>query len=524
VQACIAAQAAGGVSAGIYSSCSSDEVAYVLAHCEAPFVVVENGQRFREQIEPILDQLPALQKVILIESDEMVLNDKVILFSQVLELGRHAGASRLTERREHIRPEGVSTLIYTSGTTGPPKAVMLSHRSVAWTVNTAVTLMNVCETDTLVSYLPLAHIAEQMFSVYAPMFSGLVLYFAESMDKLPDNLKEVQPTVFFGVPRVYEKFYDKVQEKVSSATGVKRVLLTWARAVATQYWEHHHASQAVSPALKVQYRLAKKLVFDKLKPLLGLGAARLCVTGAAPISQEIIQFFMGLDIPIYEVYGQSEDTGPASFNIPGATRLGTVGRPLPGLELKIAEDGEILVRGPSIFSGYLKDQPATDEAIKGGWLYSGDVGHLDEQGFLKITDRKKDLLITAGGKNISPQNLEGMLKQNSLVSQAVVIGDQKKYLVALLTPQTDNLLAFADKLGIRSKSISELVKNKLVHGEIQRGIDAMNEKLAPAEQIKKFILLSRDFSIEDGELTPTMKVKRKVINARYQERIESLYV
>jgi long-chain acyl-CoA synthetase len=522
-QACIATQAANAVSAGIYTSCSAQEVAYILGHCEAPMVVVENGKRWREQIQPVLHLMPHLQKVILIEPDDLPQDDRIVTFSQVLELGRKASKKALEERISKIRPDGLATLIYTSGTTGPPKAVMLSHRSIDWTVVTAVNLLKVGQGDSLLSYLPLAHVAEQMFSVYAPIYSGLLLYFAESMEKLPENLQEVQPTVFFGVPRVYEKFYDKVSEKVNSASGVKGFLLLWARGVATKWWELNHHGQSPSSLLSLQYALAKRLIFNKLKPLLGLGRARLCVTGAAPISQDIIRFFMSLDVPIYEVYGQSEDTGPTTFNIPGATRLGTVGRPIPGLELKIAGDGEIMVRGPNIFLGYLKDQAATDETLSRGWLHSGDVGYIDKEGFLHITDRKKDLLITAGGKNIAPQNLESMLKQIPLVSLAVVIGDQKKYLVALLTPNHDNLKAFASAQGVKERELRELVTHKKVLSEIQMHIDKINEHLAPVEQIKKFTLLSKDFSVEEGELTPTMKIKRKVINSRYQDNIDSLY-
>ena len=269
--------------------------------------------------------------------------------------------------------------------------------------------------------------------------------------------------------------------------------------------------------------LARKLVFNKLKNILGLGEVRACVSGAAPLSKDIISFFAGLDLPIYEVYGQSEDCGPTTFNAPRATRLGTVGKPLAGLQIKIEKDGEICVKGPNVFKGYLKDEAATHGALKDGWLHSGDIGHLDSEGYLTITDRKKDLLITAGGKNISPQNLECLLKQIPFVNLAVVIGDQKKYLSALLTPDQEALSLFAQEHQLGVDSLSDFVQHPRILDEIQCHIDKINQSLASVEQIKRFILLAADFSIENGELTPTLKIKRKAINIRYQKQIDALY-
>ncbi len=521
--AAIAAQATHGVCAGIYNSCSPEEIAHILSHSEAPFLVVENGKRFREQIKPILQQLPTLSKIILIEPDDIENDDQIMTFSQVIDKGSQVPLKVLTERTGRIRPEGVATLIYTSGTTGPAKAVMLSHRSIYWTVSTCVKMFELTDKDRMISYLPLAHIAEQMFSLYAPICSGMQLYFAESLDQLPDNLKQVKPTLFFGVPRVYEKFHAKILPKLESAQGFKAKLLNFSRNSAQIYWNYEHRNLPVPLLTEAQMALARKLVFNKLKNLLGFGELRACVSGAAPLSKDIIAFFTNLDLPIYEVYGQSEDCGPTTFNIPRAARLGTVGKPLPGLQIKIEKDGEICVKGPNVFKGYLKDEAATAETLKDGWLHSGDIGHLDSEGYLCITDRKKDLLITAGGKNISPQNLEGMLKQIPLVNLAVVIGDQKKYLSALLTPNQETLGLFAREHKLGTDHLPELVRHPKVLGEIQIHLDKINQTLASVEQIKRFSLLPQDFSIETGELTPTMKIKRKVINSRYQEQIEALY-
>jgi long-chain acyl-CoA synthetase len=362
-----------------------------------------------------------------------------------------------------------------------------------------------------------------MFSLYAPICTGMQLYFAESMEQLPENLKEMKPTLFFGVPRVYEKFYAKILPKLKSAQGLKAKLLNFSQNSAQTYWNYEHRNLPVPILAEARMSIARKLVFSKLKELLGFSEVRVCVSGAAPLSKDIISFFTGLDLPIYEVYGQSENCGPTTFNSPRATRLGTVGKPLAGLQIKIEKDGEICVKGPNVFKGYLTDEAATGEALKDGWLHSGDIGHLDSEGYLCITDRKKDLLITAGGKNISPQNLEGMLKQIPFVNLAVVIGDQKKYLSALLTPNQETLKIFAEENELKTDSLADWVKHPQVIGEIQSHIDRINQTLASVEQIKRFTLLSSDFSIENGELTPTMKIKRKVINMRYQEQIEALY-
>ncbi|MEI6805288.1 MAG: long-chain fatty acid--CoA ligase [Myxococcaceae bacterium] len=521
--AALAAQATHGVCAGVYNSCSAEEIAHILGHCEAPFIVVENGKRFREQIKPVLHLLPALSKVILMEPDDIENSEQLMTFSQVMEKGSKVTSKILSERTSRIRPEGIATLIYTSGTTGPAKAVMLSHRSIYWTVSTCVKMFELTDKDRMISYLPLAHIAEQMFSLYAPICTGMQLYFAESMEQLPENLKEVRPTLFFGVPRVYEKFHAKILPKLKSAKGLKAKLLNFSEKSAQTYWNYEHRNLPVPAMTKAKMSLARKLVFSKLKDLLGFSEVRACVSGAAPLSKDIISFFTGLDLPIYEVYGQSEDCGPTTFSAPRAMRLGTVGKPLPGLQIKIEKDGEVCIRGPNVFKGYLKDEAATAEALKDGWLHSGDIGHLDSEGYLCITDRKKDLLITAGGKNISPQNLEGMLKQIPFVNLAVVIGDQKKYLSALLTPNHENLKIFAEENKLTSESLADWVRHPQVLSEIQSHIDKINQTLASVEQIKKFTLLASDFSIENGELTPTMKIKRKVINTRYQEQIEALY-
>ena len=326
---------------------------------------------------------------------------------------------------------------------------------------------------------------------------------------------EVQPTIFFGVPRIWEKFYAKIQLSLNDLPSSKANIFKWASAVGKDYHKQKNKGLPGSIFLRLQYKLAKKLAFDKVKQKIGLGKAKICVSGAAPISAEILEFMSGLDVVIREVYGQSEDTGPTSFNQPGATQFGSVGPVFPGVEVKIAEDDEILVRGKNVFLGYYKDEEATNKTIVDGWLHSGDLGKFDEDGFLYIIGRKKEIIITAGGKNISPKNIESDLKDIALVSQAVVIGDKRKFLSALITLDQDIL---------NTRSFSEPAhEDPKILKEIQDGVDAMNKKLARVENIRKFRILHRDFSIDEGELTPTLKIKRRIIYQNWADEIEKIY-
>ena len=421
---------------------------------------------------------------------------------------------------QKLDPEGVATLIYTSGTTGPPKGVMLSHENIAWTSKIAEGLVSLRSDDCSLSYLPLSHIAEQMFSIHGPITAGCAVYFAESIDKVPDNVKEVQPTVFFGVPRIWEKFYAGVNNKLADATGVKAKLVTWAQSVGQRAIEVKNRGQVPSGMLAVEYALATKLIFSKLKPALGLGRARVCVSGAAPIAPEILQFFAGLDIVVHEVYGQSEDCGPTSFNLPGRTRYGTVGPAVPGVEVKIADDGEICVRGKNVFKGYYKDKETTDETLIDGWLHSGDLGAFDSEGFLSITGRKKDIIITAGGKNITPKNIESSLKNIDVVGEAVLVGDRRKFISALISLDPDAIEKWASERGL---AVDGIHTNEALRAHIQEGVNKVNELYARVESVRKFAVLPRPLSIEGGELTPTLKVKRKIVYENFAEIIEDIY-
>ncbi len=515
----LGAMAAGGASAGIYATSSASEVAYIVGHAESKVVLVENEDQWRK-VEKELDHLPLLSKVVLMRDVTGVTHDKVLSWEAFLAKADEVSEERLLERTHALEPKGLAVLIYTSGTTGPPKGVMLSHEALGFTAAIAKKIGNLSSRDCSLSYLPLSHIAEQVFTIHAPITAGSSVYFAEALDKVPDNLKEIQPTVFFGVPRIWEKFHAGISNKMVHAKGAKKLLVEWARRVGTRVTDLRNTGREPQGLLAVEYAVAKKLVFDKLKPAIGLGRARLCVTGAAPVAKEVLEFFGSLDVIILEVYGQSEDCGPTSFNLPGRAKFGSVGPSIEGVEVKIAADGEILVKGPNVFLGYYKEPEATAETLVDGWLHSGDLGTFDAEGFLSITGRKKEIIITAGGKNIAPKNIEASLKNCALVSEAVVIGDRRKFLSVLLTLDPEAANEFARERGLPTDKPHLL---GAIRDEVQRAIDEVNRDLARVETVKKFTILERAFGVDTGELTPTFKVKRKVVGERYSAEIEAMY-
>ena len=508
-----AAMMAGGVPAGIYTTCSAEEVQYIVHHSESLVVLVENTEQLAK-VKAKRAELPLLKWIVTMKGVTAT-GDDVLTWEDFLAKGETVADSELDKRVNAIEQADLATLIYTSGTTGPPKGVMLSHKNIAWASQALLDVAGRRTDDVSLSYLPLSHIAEQMASIHMPATAGTTVYFAESLEKLADNLKDARPTVFFGVPRVWEKFHSVLAGKLADATGAKKFLVEWARKVCTQVNAHRFRGESIPKVLELQYRLVDRLVISKIKLALGLDRAAHLISGAAPIATDVLEFFASLDLPISEIYGQSEDCGPTSFNLPGRTKLGTVGPPFPGIEVKIADDGEILVRGPHVFLGYYKEPEATADSLKDGWLCSGDLGAFDDQGFLSITGRKKEIIITAGGKNIAPKNIEALIKQSPLVGEAVVIGDRRKYLTALVTldePAARKLLPSGD-----------LTKAPEIRSTIQTQIDTVNQTLARVEQIKKFVILPSAFGIDSGELTPTMKIKRKVVAQKYASEIEAMY-
>ncbi len=502
-----AAMMAGGAPAGIYTTCSPDEVQYIIHHAEAHVVLVEDAMQLAK-VKARRAELPLLKTIVVMRGASGT-GDDVITWDELLARGE-AGAldSDLDARLAAIQPTDLATLIYTSGTTGPPKGVMLSHENLAWTARLTVDLAGRRTDEVSVSYLPLSHIAEQMCTLHMPATGGSTVWFAEAIDKVPDAIKAARPTAFFGVPRIWEKFHAVLAGKLGELTGAKKALVAWARGVCTRVHGYRDRGEAVPTGLELQYKLANKLVLAKLKAAMGFDRARELVSGAAPIAPDVLAFFQSIDLPIREIYGQSEGSGPTSYNLPGKTKLGTVGPPLPGVQVKIGEDGEILVKGPNIFLGYYKEPEATAEALRDGYLCSGDLGAFDKEGFLSITGRKKEIIITAGGKNIAPKNIEAALKESPLIGEAVVIGDRRKYLTVLLT-------------------LDDVTAGKLDRAAIERAIqtriDEVNQTLARVEQVKKFAILPRPFGIDTGELTPTMKIKRKVVASKFAREIDAMY-
>jgi long-subunit acyl-CoA synthetase (AMP-forming) len=517
VAADLAAILAGGVPAGIYTTNSKEQVRYIAHHSESQIAVVEDPDQALKFLQ-VRDQLPHLRAIVQMHGTPV--DERVLSFEHVLKLGDQVADADLAKRTDAQRVDDMATLIYTSGTTGDPKAVMITHENLTWTAESLSAALAFSSADVLVSYLPLSHIAEQMLTIHGPMRVGAVVGFAESLEKLPEALVAVRPTIFLGVPRVWEKIQAKLQGGVAQASPVKKKLFAWASRTGLRAG---YAAQdgTRKPTLEP---LADRLVFSKLRQRLGLDRARVCVTSAAPISKPTLEFFLGLGISLLEVYGMSECTGPATYSPPDNYRTGKAGIVIPGAELKIAEDGEVCMRGKHVFRGYLKDPEATRAAIDDeGWLHSGDIGTIDAQGFLQITDRKKDLLITAGGENIAPQVIEGLLKGIPGVAHAVVLGDRQKYLAALLTLDPERVPELAKTLGSPARSVSQAATCPLFRSHMAAAIEATNQSLARVQTIKKFEILPTEFGIPGGELTPTMKLRRKVIGEKYKKEIAALY-
>jgi long-subunit acyl-CoA synthetase (AMP-forming) len=508
---------AGTVPAGIYTTSSPEQCEYIASHCDANVVFVENQEQLSKFLA-IRGKLPSLKALVLMQGETNQAG--VYTWTKFLELGLRTPEAELDKRVAAQSPDAMATLIYTSGTTGTPKGVMLSHDNLTWTAAAAADLVGGKSTDEVISYLPLSHIAEQIVSLHGPMQFGGCVNFAESMEKLGDALREVRPHFFLGVPRVWEKIQERIMAVGAKNPPLKKKISAWARrqGLAGGYAEQQRVGK--SP----MYAIANALVFSKVRKTLGLDRARLLLTSAAPISRDTLEFFLSLGLPICEVYGMSECTGPATASVPSRYRTGKAGFVLPGAELKIAEDGEICMRGRHVFKGYFKDSLATAETLdKDGWLHSGDIGVIDAEGFLQITDRKKDLIITAGGENVAPALVEGYLKGLPVVSQAVVVGDRQRYLSVLLTLNQERIKQDAEACGSAASDAETAAKDEKFLQFLQRKIDEVNARLARVQAVKKFRVIPREFTVEGGELTPTMKVKRKVVTEKYKKEIDQLY-
>ncbi len=528
-----AAMAIGAMPAGIYWTSSSQDIAYILNHCRASVLLVDDAKRLHN-VEVNRADLPHLKTVVLLSPLEQAAGSawnaptsrcQLIGWGRFLAMGASSENSmlsrQLSDRLASIGPADIGTLIYTSGTTGPAKAVALSQGNLWWMGQNMTSLYEVDERDRMLSYLPLAHIAEQMGSMHNQAHSGLSVYYARSIEELGEHLKEVRPTIFFGVPRVWEKMQAGIEAKLNEATGAKARLARWALGVGQRWHEQDNVGRPCGPWLSLQMGLARRLVHSKVQAALGLDQARFLSSGAAPIHPDKLRFFAGLDLPVRELYGQSEACGPSTMSFPGSTRVGSVGKPLPGTEMRVADDGELQARGPHIFQGYMGSPGATADAFDDGWLRTGDVGHIDEDGYVHITGRKKDIIITSGGKNIAPANIESALMEADLIEHAVVCGDNRHYLTALVTLDAQMLKAFAASEGLPEGM--PLHDHPRVLAALQAAIDSVNATQARVAQVRKFAVLPGSLSIEGGELTPTLKVKRKVVIDRHSALLDELY-
>ncbi|NQU14643.1 MAG: AMP-binding protein, partial [Desulfobacteraceae bacterium] len=510
-----------------YSTNAWPQVEYVIGHSESNFFFVENEEQLDKWFQ-FRDKVPFLKKVIVwdLEGLRHFSDPMVMSYDEILELGRRTveKAPDLFEKRmADIIPEDLSVLVYTSGTTGPPKGAMLTHRNVTWMAQAIVADDPVFDTDEVMSFLPLCHVFERLFSVFVHVTHGYTVNFIESLDTVTDNMREISPTVGYAVPRIWEKYLSAVYIRMSDATWLKKLVFGLALKTGKKRATLKMSFLPVQFYLEALYQIAHFVVFRKLKERLGFDRMRVAYSGAAPISPDVLHFFQSIGINLIEGYGQTEGSGVTTVSRIGRVKFGRVGTPLRGVKVKIGEDGEILVKSPGVFKGYFKSPEATAETIKEGWLYSGDVGEIDEDGYLKITDRKKDIIVTAGGKNITPQYIENKLKASPFINDAVVIGDKRKFLSCLIMIDEDNVVKYAQDNKVQFSTYKDLTQNQEIVNLIQGEMDQMNDTLSRVEQVKKFTILPKKLYEEDGEVTPTMKVKRKYVNEAFSDLIEGMY-
>jgi long-chain acyl-CoA synthetase len=513
---------AGGVPVSLYNTLAPEQVEYIVNHSQGKYVICENRD-YLERFLKIQNEIPDVRKVIMWrDAEEFADNEWIVSFDDVVSDGASVADTQVDERVKAIEPEDLTTLIYTSGTTGPPKGVMVTHRNVCWTLESFMKVMPLPQGARQISYLPLAHIAERMVGHYGPLRLGSVVSFCPDARLIGKYLQDVRPDWFFAVPRIWEKLHQGLQNAIAASPDDQKKAAEDALAVRREAVRLEMNGQPVPADLRERAEAAKPVV-DFIRQLVGLDKVDVAGTGAAPIATEILEFFWALGVQLFEVYGQSEDTGPTSWNRPGAVKIGTVGPSIPGVEVKLAEDGELLVKGGNVTNGYYKEPELTAETFIDGYLYSGDIAEIDERGFIKIVDRKKEILITAGGKNVAPSNVENLLKQHPLVGQACMIADKRAYATALVALDPDDAVAWA-KSHDKPSDVATLSQDPDVIADIQKHVDVMNTKVHNESQIRKFVVLPAPWGVESGEVTPTLKMKRKVVNQKFEDEIESMYV
>ena len=510
----------GGITVPIYTSLVPEQMKYIVENSDARIVVCSD-QELWKKIEAIKGELIKVSHYITFAPEAP---EGVLTFEEVMDKGRrlYQEDSEIFQKGAMaVLPDDVASIIYTSGTTGIPKGVMLIHGNFVSNVKSCSEIIPFSDKDTVLSFLPLSHVLERMVT-FTYLYKGCSIAYAESIETVAENLLEVRPHIMVSVPRVFEKIYSKVMDNVLQSSALKRKIFFWAVKVGREYGQKKLQNQTVSGWLQFRKNLAHKLVFSKIIERTG-GRVRFFVSGGAPLSKDIAEFFYAMGLIVLEGYGLTETSPVIAVNTLDHIKFGTVGRSIPGVEVKIAEDGEILTRGPHVMKGYYKMDAETEEAFKGGWFHTEDIGYLDEDEFLVITDRKKDIIVTAGGKNVAPQPIENILKTNPYISNAMVIGDKRKFVSALIVPDFDKLEDYAKYNKIPYQNMSELVKDERVINFLHSEVDRSTPDLSSYEKVKKIALLDRDFEIEKGEITPTLKVKRNIVEKKYADLIESLY-
>jgi long-chain acyl-CoA synthetase len=522
------AQSIGAIGNGIYTTSAAKQVAYILQDCKSRIVFVEDEEQL-DKILAVRAACPDLRHVVVYETEGLrgFSDPMVMTFAEFLERGAaHAAANpRFVEDEvARTKPEEIAILIYTSGTTGPPKAAMIRHSNIIAQIGRAHVMTPLEDGDRTLSFLPLCHVAERMSAVFNPLVLGNTVHFAESADTLLEDLRAVQPDALFAPPRTWEKMHALVTLAVADATRLQKRAYAWAIRLGQRVEAARDKGEAPGAPARVLRALTAAFVLGNLRRFLGLGRIRYGMTGAAPVAPEIIAWFRALGIDLREAYGLTESCGLATVNPLGRNRVGTVGPPPDGIEVKLADTGEILLRGDNVFAGYLDKPAETAAAIDAeGWLHTGDVGKLEADGYLRITDRLKDVMITAGGKNVTPSEIENQLKASAYIADAVVVGDKRPFLSALVMIDLENVARFAQDRRVPFTNYASLCAAEAVQGLIQREIEAVNAKLARVEMIKKFRLIDVLLTPEDEELTPTMKLKRKVVAKKYETLIEGMY-
>jgi long-chain acyl-CoA synthetase len=509
-----------GITVPIYTTLMSEQIKYIIDNSDAKVVVCSNKELW-QKIEALKQELAKVAHYITFESEAP---EGVLRFEEMLEKGKRIDEENpgLFEKMAlESKPDDTVSIIYTSGTTGPPKGSMLTHRNFVSNVKAVTPILKISNKDTMLSFLPLSHVFERM-ATYTYLYVGASIGYAESMETVPQNWLEIKPTIMTAPPRLFEKLYSKVLDSALSSSPLKRKIFFWAVKAGKQYGEKKLNNQSISGWLQLKRNLAHKLVFSKIIEKTG-GRFRFFISGSAPLSKDIAEFFYAIGLLVLEGYGLTETSPTITVNTFENMKFGSVGKPIPEVEVKIAEDGEILTRGPHIMKGYYKMEEETKEALEGGWFHTGDIGYLDEEGFLFITDRKKDIIVTAGGKNVAPQPIENLLRTNPYIANAMVIGDKRKFISALVVPEFEKLEEYARSSGIRYESPSDLTQKEEVLNFMLAEVEKSTPNLASFEKIKKIALLDREFEIEKGEMTPTLKVKRNIVEEKYKDLIDSFY-